>query len=122
MAEARQLEASLRDGIERKNYVRAVRLAQKLGYPDSEVRQLQELALKQMAGDYRNGLALRHLAREWGFSRADVANLLMAALDEYERLSDKKRLQPAYDVKSGQYLTLRQWVERLLRAKDSLSP
>jgi len=39
------VEESLREGIDRKNYVRAVVLAQKLGHPDSEIRHLQELAL-----------------------------------------------------------------------------
>ena len=119
MAEATHLEESLREGIDRKNYVRAVALAQKLGYPDSEIRHLQELALKQMACDYRNGFAVRNLAREWGFSKADLENLLMTALDEYEKISDKKRLGQCYDVKTGKYLTLRQWVEQFLSAKGN---
>ena len=114
MAEVMHLEESLRRGIDRKNYVRAVVLAQKLGYPDSEIRHLQELALKQMACDYRNGFAVRKLAGEWKFSRADLETLLVAALDEYERVSDKKRMEQCYDVKTGKYLTLRQWIEQLV--------
>jgi len=119
MAEATRLEESLREGIDRKNYVRAVVLAQKLGHPDSEIRHLQELALKQMACDYRNGFAMRNLAKEWGFSKADLENLLMTALDGYEKISDKKRFGQCYDVKTGKYLTLRQWVEQFLSAKGN---
>jgi len=120
MAEVMQLEESLRKGIDRKNFVLAVMLAQKLEHPDNEIRHLQELALKQMACDYRNGFAVRKLAREWGFSKAELENLLMTALDEREKISDKKRLEQCYDVKTGKYLTLRQWMEQFLRAKDNM--
>jgi len=120
MAEVMQLEESLRRGIDQKNYVLAVMLAQKLGYPDTEIRHLQELALKQMSCDYRNVIGTRKLAREWGFSKADLENLLMTALDEHERISDKKRHEQCYDVKTGKYLTLRQWVEQFLSAKDNM--
>ncbi|RLC62381.1 MAG: hypothetical protein DRI01_06960 [Chloroflexi bacterium] len=116
MAEANHLEESLPEIIGRKNYVRAVVLAQKLGYPESEIRHMQELALKQMACDYRNGFAVRNLAREWGFSKADLENVLMTALGEYENVSDKKRLRQCYDVKTGKYLTLLQWVKQFLSA------
>lgn len=120
MVEATHVEESLREVLDRKNYVLAVVLAQELGYPESEIRRMQELALKQMACDYRNGLAVRDLAKEWGFSNADLENLLMTALDEYENSSDKKCLGQCYDIKTGEYLTLRQWVEHFLSAKDNM--
>jgi len=120
MVEATHVEDSLRQVLERKNYVLAVVLAQKLGYPESEIRHIQELALKQMACDYRNGLALRNLSKEWSFSKADLENLLRTALAEYENISDKKRVGQCYDVKTGKYLTLRQWVEQFLSAKENV--
>jgi len=119
MIEATHLEESLQKVLDRKNYVLAVMLAQKLGYPDTEIRHLQELALKQMACDYRNGFAVRKLAGEWEFTKADLETLLMNALDEHERVSEKKRMEQCYDVKTGKYLTLRQWVEWFLSAKDN---
>ncbi len=118
MIEATQLEESLRKEIARKNYVLAVILAQKRGCQESEIRHLQELALKQMACEYRNGSAVRKLAREWGFSKADLESVLRAALDDYERMSDKKRQEQCYDVKTGKYLTLRQWVDHFWEAKE----
>jgi len=117
MADTTQLEESLRREVDRKNHVSAVTLARKLEYPESEIRHLQELALKQMACEYRNGFAVRSLAREWGFSKVELENLLMTALEEYERTSDKKRLEQCYDVKTGKYLTLRQWIERFVTDK-----
>ena len=118
VADMFHLEESVQKEIAQKNFVRAVMLAQKLGYPNSEIRHLQELALKQMACEYRNGIAVRNLAREWGFSKTDLEHLLRASLEEYERISDKKRLDQCYDATTGKYLTLRQWIEHFLRAKD----
>ena len=117
-AETARLEDTIQKEITQKNFVRAVMLAQKLDYPKSEIRYLQELALKQMACEYRNGIAVRNLAREWGFSHVDLENLLRAALEEYEKNSEKKRLVQCYDASSGKYLTLRQWIEQFLKAKD----
>jgi hypothetical protein len=118
MVETLPVEESLKKWITQKNFVLAAVLAQKLGRPNSEIRHLQELALKQMACEYRNGIAVRNLAREWGFSRTDLENLLGAALEERERIPDKRRLEQCYDAASGKYLTLRQWVEQFLNAKD----
>ena len=119
MAKATHAEESLQRVLDQKNYVLAVMLAQKMGYTESEIRHLQELALKQMACDYRNGFAVRKLAREWEFTKAELETLLMTALDEHERVSEKRRMEQCYDVKTGKYLTLRQWVERFLSAKDN---
>jgi hypothetical protein len=116
MATATSVEESLQKALDQKNYVLAVILAQKAGYPESEIRHLQEMALKQMAFDYRNGFAVRKLAGEWDFSKAELEPILMTALDELESVSEKKRMEQCYDIKSGKYLTLRQWVERFLSA------
>jgi len=113
-AEITRLEDVIQKEIAAKNFVRAVMLAQKLGYPKGEIRHLQELALKQMACEYRNGIAVQNLAKEWGFSHADLENLLRAALEEYEKNSDKKRLEQCYDAATSKYLTLRQWIEHFL--------
>jgi len=117
VVETTQLEASFQKELDQKNYVLAVMLAQKLGYSNSEIRHLRELALKQMACEYRNGIAVRNLAREWGFSKIDLENLLRLSVEEYERIADKKRLEQCYDTTSRKYLTLRQWIEQFLRAK-----
>lgn len=109
-----QSEDALEKWIKQKNFVLAAMLAQKLGCPSNEVRYLQELAIKQMACEYRNGIAVRNLSREWNFSKAELENLLRTALEEYEKVSDKKRVEHCYDATTGRYLTLRQWIERFL--------
>ena len=113
-AETVRLEDTIQKEITQKNFVRAVMLAQKLDYPKSEIRYLQELALKQMAFEYRNSIAVRNLAREWGFSHVDLENLLRVTLEEYEKNSDKKGLGQCYDAATCKYLTLRQWIEHFL--------
>ena len=102
--------------------MRAVMLAQKLDYPKSEIRYLQEFALKQMACEYRNGIAVGNLAREWDFSHNDLGNLLREALKDYDKNAEKKRLEQCHDATSRKYLTLRQWIEQFLRVhKNSKS-
>ena len=108
------MEDTLIKEIEQKNYVLAVMLAQKLGHPENEIRLLKELALKQMACEYRNGIAARKLAREWRFSKTELENLLRTALEEYKQASDKRLLEQVYDTESAKYLTLQQWVEQFL--------
>jgi len=118
MAEIIHQDESIKNFLNQKNYMAAVMLAKKLGHPEIEIRQLKELALKQMACDYRNGFAVQRLAKEWGFSKADLENLLMAAIDEYEMTSDKRLQEQRYDAKTGRYLTLKQWIERFLSTND----
>ncbi len=115
--ETARLEDTIQKEITQKNFVRAVMLAQKLDYPKSEIRYLQELALKQMACEYRNGIAVRNLAREWGFSQVDLGNLLRATLEDYEKNADKKHMEQCYDATSGKYLSLRQWIEQFLKTR-----
>jgi len=103
--------------INRRNFVRAVALAQQYQRSQDEIRRLQELALKQMAGEYRNASALRNLSQDWGFSRPELEGLLMKAVAEHESKADRTRSDLCYDATTGKYLTLRQWVEQFLRGK-----
>jgi len=109
-----RLEEILQKKIASKNYLSAIMLARTLRLPGERIRELQEKALKQMAFEYRNAIAVRNLAQEWGFSRTDLADILKNGLKEYEDISEKKRLEQAYDISSCRYLTARQWVEQLL--------
>jgi hypothetical protein len=115
------VEAGLKEDIQveinRRNFVRAVVLAQQYQRSQDEIRHLQGLALKQMASEYRNAIALRNLAQEWGFSRAELEGLLMKAVAEHESRADRTRSNLCYDAATGKYLTLRQWAEQFLRGK-----
>jgi len=104
--------------VKRRNFVRAVMLAQQYHYPQDEVRHLQELALKQIAAEYRNALALRRLASEWGFSRAELEAVLREVVAEHRARPGRSDLERRYDATTGKYLTLPEWVERVLNMKD----
>jgi hypothetical protein len=111
-------KGALQVEINRRNFVRAVMLAEKGQCPQEEIRHLQELALKQMACEYRNAIALRNLVQEWGFSRAELEGLLMKAVAEHESGAERRRSDQCYDATTGKYLTLRQWVEQFLNMKQ----
>jgi len=115
------VEAGLKEDIQveigRRNFVRAVMLCKKGQCPQETIRHLQELALKQTACEYRNAVALRNLAQEWGFSRVEVEGILMKVLSERESKADRIRSDLRYDATTGKYLTLRQWVEQFLNMK-----
>jgi len=102
---------------DRRNFMRAVVLAQQYEHAQSEIRRLQEMALKQMACEYRNSVGVRRLAQEWGFSRAEMESLLTNAVAEKESGATRARSDKCYDAATGKYLTLRQWVEQFLNMK-----
>ena len=110
-------KGALQVEISRRNFVRAVVLAEQYQRPQEEIRHLQELALKQMACEYRNTIALRNLAQEWGFSRGELEGLLMKAVADCESGAERRRSDQCYDAKTGKYLTFRQWVEQFLNMK-----
>ena len=95
----------------------AVMLAEQYHRLPEEIRHLQGLALKQMACEYRNAVALRNMAQEWGFSRIELEGLLMKAVAEHESGVDMTRSDLCYNAGTGKYLSLRQWVEQFLNMK-----
>jgi len=81
--EARSPEENIRSEIARHNFVRAVMLAQQHEYPQDKVQYLQKLALKQYASEYRNVQGLHKLMQEYGFSEAEVEQILKEDLEEH---------------------------------------
>lgn len=74
-------EAEIDFEIGRRNFVRAVMLAEQHQYPKEKVRHLQELALKQYALDYRNRQGLQKLIQWYGFSESEVRRVIDEGLD-----------------------------------------
>ena len=81
--EAKSPEEDIRFEIARHNFVRAVMLAQQHEYPRDKVQYLQRLALKQYANEYRNVQGLHKLMQEYGFSEAEVEQILKEDLEEH---------------------------------------
>jgi hypothetical protein len=112
--EGRELEASLREQIEQRNYAAAVSLAERLEEPKERVKELQEAAIKQYITEYRNAQGAVALAQQFRFTDDEVDRLLEAILGEVKR-SEGKRPPWAgkrYDVKTMKYFDIEEWISR----------
>ncbi|HUT32048.1 MAG TPA: hypothetical protein VNE39_01095 [Planctomycetota bacterium] len=63
----------------------------------------------------RNTAAVREVARRHALARADLEAILHAVLDEQRRVGTEDRLGQRYDIHTGRYLTLEEWVAQLLK-------
>ena len=68
-----------------------------------------------MAAEYRNALGTKKLARQYGFSKEDLRQIL----NQYaEKLRDEGRtrlLEPSYDHSTGKYLSFEAWMDRFFK-------
>jgi hypothetical protein len=71
--EERELEAPLREQIERRNHAAAVALAQQLGKPAEIIKELQGGAIKQYIIEYRNAPGATALIQEFRFTSDEVS-------------------------------------------------
>lgn len=99
--------------VSRRNYVRAVTLAEKQdGVTTEETQRLKELALKQYLTEFRNLEGFGKLVEEWNLSRREVSEVLSDVLEEQgERAWRETYLQ--YDINTGKYLILGEWIKHV---------
>jgi hypothetical protein len=123
--EEHELEASLREQVERRNYAAAVALAQRLEKPPETIRELQEAAIKQYITEYRNAPGAMALLGQFRSTAQEVERLLDAILQEAGRAGQeapswaKKR----YDAKAMKYLDVGEWISQYAAAlKRAASP
>jgi hypothetical protein len=112
--EERELEASLSEQMERRNYAAAASLAQRLGKPTEAIRELQRAAIKQYITEYRNASGAMALVQEFQFTADEVARLLDAILEE-ARASEGERppwARKRYDGKAMKYLDVEEWISQ----------
>ena len=62
----------------------------------------------------RNAPAVRRLAEEQGLSREELAEQLREELERQAEHGGEDRLGPRYDISTGEYTTLAEWVERVI--------
>jgi hypothetical protein len=112
--EERELEASLREQIEGRNYVAAVALAQKLGKPAERIKELQGAAIKQYIIEYRNAPGATALIGEFRFTADEVDRLLEAILEEVKTTGGKRSPMAGrrYDAKTMKYLDVEEWISQ----------
>lgn len=120
LALARVREAVPRDiefELRRRNYVRAVMLAQQNQYPQEKIRHFQELALRQYASDYRNLPGFRVLVKEWEIPQNEVKRILEQLLEE-TRTYASSEVSLQYDGHTMQNLSLSQWIQNALESSS----
>ena len=104
----------MEEQIERRNYLSAVTLAQRLGKPHETIKELQEAALKQYITEYRNAPGAAALVGQLQFTADEVDRLLEAILQEASRGHDKTPpwARKRYDAKTMKYLDIGEWISR----------
>ncbi len=63
----------------------------------------------------RNAPAVRRLAEELGLSQDELAATLREELSRQHEHGGEDRLGPRYNVSTGEYTTLEEWVEQVIR-------
>jgi hypothetical protein len=106
--------------IEAKRFVRAAAIAKSVGAPLSEVKDLQEKALWQMAAVFRNAGGARALCEQYGFSKEKAEEILGKTAEEQQSKGDTKTLEPTYDHATGKYLPFEEWLDNFLKHWDKL--
>ena len=114
------LQEELKAEIEGKRFVRAAALAKSSALLLSEVKDLQEKALWQMAAVFRNAGGARVLCEQYGFSKKEAEDLLKRWAEEQQSKGDKKTLEPTYDHATGKYLTFEEWLDQFFKHWDEL--
>jgi len=114
------LPEDLKAEIEGKRFVRAAALAKSAAMPLSEVKDLQEKALWQMAAVFRNAGGARVLCEQYGFSKKEAEDLLRRWAEEQQSKGDTKTLEPTYDHATGKYLAFEEWLNQFLKHWDKL--
>jgi hypothetical protein len=104
--EDRELEASLKEHIERRNYAAAASVAERLEEPVERVRELQEAAVKRNA---RGAIAL---VQEFRFTEDEIDHLFEAIVKEAGGSGEKSPSWTgrSYDVKTMKYLNIEEWI------------
>jgi hypothetical protein len=115
------LKEDLKAEIEGKRFVRAAALAKLSALPLSEVKDLQEKALWQMAAVFRNAGGARALCEQYGFSKKEAEDLLRRWAEEQQSKGDTKTLEPTYDHATGKYLAFEGWLNQFLKHWDKLA-
>jgi hypothetical protein len=118
-------EREIEEQIERRNYLSAVSIAQRLGKSHEAIRELREAALKQYIIEYRNVPGAVALVGQLQFPADEVDRLLEAILQEASRDQDKTPswAKKRYDAKAMKYLDIEEWISRHRAAlKRAASP
>ena len=113
-------DEALKKELELGHFTKAVFVAEQVGLPEEEKRNLRKKAVGKMSAVYRNAHGAKHLAQEYGFSKEDVKQILTEYAEEMRKEGNLKILEPCYDYPTGKYLSFEQWMEQYLKIWDKL--
>lgn len=65
----------------------------------------------------RNAPGVRRLAQGQGLSREELGALLREELERQRERGGEDRLGPRYDILTGEYTTLEDWVKRVVSGR-----
>jgi hypothetical protein len=114
------LDDAIKKEIEVGRFAKAVIVAEEIGLPEGEKRDLRKKALGQMSAVYRNMHGAKRHAQEYRFSREGVKQILTEYSEELRREGSLKILESCYDYNTGKLLSFDQWVEQYLKIWDRL--
>jgi len=110
----------LNRAIQGNHFSRAALLARSMGRPERELRDLQRKALWQMAAIYRNPQGTKTLSMQYDLPKDQVREILERTAEEKRREGDDKSLGACYDLETGKYLTLQEWMEYYFKNWDKI--
>lgn len=107
-----QLQAEMDQLLAKRNFVRAVSLAQKLELSEQRIRQLQQAAVQQYVLEYQNFAGAVQLLHDYGFTAIEL-NDLCTRISAQLTLSN----QPTFSWQFGQtaYLSVTEQVQQFFR-------
>ncbi len=102
----------LEEAIEKRNYVRAAKIAEDLGKSREEIKQFQIRAIKQFIIEYRNPQGAMDLIKTYQFKQEELRQLLQEVHQELKEkgYSDKRQ----FDIQTMDYLTLERWIDQYI--------
>jgi len=100
--------------------VRAALIAEQIGFPEEEIRDLRFKAIEQMSAFYRNAHGTKRLALQYGFSREEVKEILENFIHETKKEGKSELLGPCYDYTTGKHISFEEWRDYYLKIWDRL--
>jgi len=106
--------------IEKGHFVRAVFLAESAGLSRERIQDVQKEALWQMSALYRNAPGTKKLAEQCGLSKRELKEMLETMAKERRKQGNEGNLEPRYDLSTGKYVAVEEWMDLLARRWDKL--
>lgn len=103
----------LEEAKEKRNFVRAAKIAKDLGKSQEEIRQLQFQAIKQFIVEYRNPQGAISLIEEYRLGQEELHHFLEEIRRELKEKGIIERKQ--FDIQTMDYLTLERWITQYLK-------